>query len=152
MQILERKYGDRKSIAAQLHPFGKFSDSMKVSQKEYVYSEDGEGETHQYEEDNRLNEMQFEINTGAQTAKAGAKRRSKKKGQVGNTGVSSNGNMTYYTTQMETQGSNGDSMPQYPSGSEFFSKKSLGFQQPKAQPVTPPTSGAQQQTFYSQNN
>jgi hypothetical protein len=38
---------------------------MKVSQKEYVYSEDGEGENHQYEEDNRLNEMQFEINTGA---------------------------------------------------------------------------------------
>jgi len=30
---------------------------MKVSQKEYVYSEDGEGENHQYEEDNRLNEM-----------------------------------------------------------------------------------------------
>lgn len=52
---------------------------MKVSQKEYVYSEDGEGETHPYEEDNRLNEMQFEINTGAQTAKAGSKRRLKKK-------------------------------------------------------------------------
>ncbi len=53
---------------------------MKVSQKEYVYSEDGEGETQPYEEDNRLNEMQFEINTGAQTAKGGAKRRIKKKG------------------------------------------------------------------------
>lgn len=64
MQILDRKYGDKKS-GAKLQPFGKSADSMKVSQKEYVYSEDGEGETHQYEEDNRLNEMQFEINTGA---------------------------------------------------------------------------------------
>ena len=48
-----------------LQPFGNSSENMKVSQKEYVYSEDGEGDAHQYEEDNRLNEMQFEINTGA---------------------------------------------------------------------------------------
>ncbi len=80
MQILDRKYGDRKSGTVKLQPFGNSSENMKVSQKEYVYSEDGEGEAHQYEEDNRLNEMQFEINTGAQTAKAGAKRRPKKKG------------------------------------------------------------------------
>ncbi len=74
MQILEKNYG--KKISG---PFGKSSDNMKVSQKEYVYSEDGEGETQPYEEDNRLNEMQFEINTGAQTAKGGSKRRIKKK-------------------------------------------------------------------------
>jgi len=51
---------------------------MKVSQKEYVYSEDGEGENNLYEEDNRLDEMQFEINAAPQTAKAGSKRRVKK--------------------------------------------------------------------------
>ena len=44
MQILDRKYGDKK-LGAKLQPFGMSSDNMKVSQKEYVYSEDGERET-----------------------------------------------------------------------------------------------------------